>query len=350
MQGFPRILPHALQRGDTIGIISPSWFGGSPFIPRAKRGIATLNSAGFRTRIGSHAFNNRGAVSDTAENRAANLHDMFEDDGISAILCSIGGDHSNQLLPLIDWERIRKHPKVFIGASDITVLNLAIWKQTGLVTFNGPTLLTEWSEFPRMPEFSHESAMSTLTIPAPYGTLHASQSWTDEFLDWTASEHLSRRRAQRPSEGWKWIREGNARGPLIGVCLESMEHLRGTRFWPDMDGAMLFLETSEACPSPDTADAILMDYENMGVFDAIAGLLIARPYGMTPEDHERFWEVVDARTCRFHFPVVGNLDFGHTSPQLTLPIGIDATIDSIRKSISIDEAAVAGRKTQPEYP
>jgi muramoyltetrapeptide carboxypeptidase len=335
--------PKALIPGDTIGIISPSWFGGASFIPRARRGIAMLESLGYNVRIGEHAFNNHGSVSDSAHNRVLDLHSMFADDAVSAVLCTIGGDHSCHLLPLLDWSLIASHPKVFLGFSDITVLNIAIHTQTGLVTFNGPTLLTDWAEYPSMPEISKVSALRLLTRPVPFGALTPTPKWTDEFLDWETGEDTRRRRKHHQGEGWRWIRSGEATGTLIGGCLESLQHLRGTCFWPDLGGAILFVDTSEECRSPDAADAILMDYQNMGVFNEIAALLVARPYGMEPAARERFWHVIEERTEGFAFPVVGNLDFGHTTPLLTLPIGVRARVDGARGTIKILESAVTER-------
>jgi muramoyltetrapeptide carboxypeptidase len=334
------IKPKALTPGDTIGIISPSWFGGPGFVPRAQRGIRTLEALGYRVKVGEHAFNNRGSVSGTAKNRVADLHAMFADDEVNAIICTIGGGHSCHLLPLIDWDLIASNPKVSMGFSDITVLNVAIWSQTELVTFNGPSLLTDWAEHPVMPELSRRSALGVLTRAAPFGALPTSPEWTDEFLDWEKGQDTTRRRAHSPAEGWKWLRMGHATGPLVGGCLECLQHLRGTPYWPDLDGAILFIETSESCPSPESADAMLMEYENMGVFQQIAGLLVARPYGMTLEQHREFWRVVDERTRKFGFPVVGNMDFGHTSPQLTLSIGLMAQIDGVSRSVSITGSAV----------
>jgi len=343
MAPLARIMPPALQRGDTVGIVSPSWFGGETFIPRAQRGIAMLESLGFRVKIGQHAFNNRGHVSDTAENRASDLHAMFADPEVSAIICTIGGDHSCHLLPLLDWDLIRRNPKIFLGFSDITVLTNAVWSQTGLVTFNGPSLLTDWAEYPAMPEISRQSVLGILMNPEPFGDLPVSPEWTDEFLDWEAGEDLTRRRVHRPAEGWRWLHSGVAEGLLVGGCLESLQHLRGTPYWPDCDGAILFLETSEERPTAETIDAVLMDYENMGVLGQIEGLLVARPYCMTPEQKVAIWEVVQERTARFGFPVVANLDIGHTSPLLTLPIGCRIRIDSERACVSLVEGAVSGR-------
>jgi muramoyltetrapeptide carboxypeptidase len=102
MSNMTRMRPRALTPDDTIGIISPSWFGGPAFVPRARRGIETLEALGFHVRIGEHAFNNRGSVSDTARNRVADLHAMFADKEVAVILSTIGGDHSCHLFPLID--------------------------------------------------------------------------------------------------------------------------------------------------------------------------------------------------------------------------------------------------------
>lgn len=336
----PRIKPRALKHGDTIGIISPSWFGGPSFVPRARRGIATLESLGFTVKVGDYAFNNCGHISDTPENRVADLHGMFADDDVVAIICTIGGDHSNHLLTLIDWDLIQRNPKIFMGFSDITVLNIALWSRTGLVTFNGPSLLTDWAEFPSTPDISQDAALRLMCDPNPFGPIHTSEKWTEEFLDWETGEDLTRRRHHHPGTGWTWIRVGDATGPLIGGCLESLQHLRGTRFWPDLEGAILFLETSEDCPSPEAVDAMLMDYDTMGVFEQISGLLVARPYGMGAGQKMRFWQIIEHRTSRFHFPVIGNLDIGHTSPLLTVPIGINARIDGEAKSVEIIEPAV----------
>ncbi|MBA3275937.1 MAG: LD-carboxypeptidase, partial [Chloroflexia bacterium] len=287
-----------------------------------------------------HAFNNRGHVSDTAENRVADLHAMFADPEVAAILATIGGDHSCQLLPLIDWELIRDNPKIFMGFSDITVLNVAIRARTGLVTFNGPGLLTDWAEFPDMPAFSRENALRAIRTPEPMGDLAPSAWWTEEFLDWATGEDATRLRTRTPATGWRWLREGSAEGPLIGGCLESLQHLRGTPWWPHMTGALLFLETSEERPSPEDIDGMLMDYENMGVFDQITGLIFARPYGYSDDDKARLHEIIVERTARFGFPVLADTDTGHTTPLQTLPLGCNAILDSATNRFAITEAAV----------
>jgi muramoyltetrapeptide carboxypeptidase LdcA involved in peptidoglycan recycling len=329
-----------LRPGDIVGIVSPSWYGGESVAHRVERGIAQLKSLGFAVKIAPHALNASGYVSDTPEHRAADIHTMFADPGVRAIIATIGGDHSCHLLPLLDWVLLRANPKIFMGFSDITVLNVAIWSMTGLTTFNGPTLMTDWADYPLMPEYSEHYALRALCTAEPIGVVEPSPWWTDEFLDWSTKADLTRPREQRPSPGWTWLRGGTAEGILIGGCLESLQHLRGTRHWPDWNGALLFLETSEEKPSPVTVDAMLMDYENMGVLSQIRGLLVARPYGYSDEERAQLHEVIRERTRRYGFPIIADMDFGHTTPIFTLPIGCRASIDADVQRFTITEPAV----------
>jgi muramoyltetrapeptide carboxypeptidase LdcA involved in peptidoglycan recycling len=334
------IRPPRLRPGDTIGIISPSWGGPAVFPHRVEQGLRALQSLGFNVKMAPHASNQHGFVSGTAQNRAADIHEMFADPGVRMILASIGGNHSNHLLPHLDFNLIRQNPKIFMGFSDVTVLNLAIWHTTGLVTFNGPALMTDFGEYPAMLSYTREQFLRMVGSTSPLGVLPASTEWTEEFLDWGQKKDLQRPRQLQPSPPWVWLRPGAAQGPLVGGCLESLDHLKGTRFWPDLQGAILFLETSEEKPSPETVDSMLMDFENMGVFDCITGMLFGRPYGYTAIEKQQFHEVILERTQAYNFPILAEMDFGHTSPQLTLPIGIPARLDSTGQTFSILEPAV----------
>ena len=151
------IRPPRLRQGDVVGIVSPSWGGAGAFPHRVRMGQKHLESLGFRVRLGRHAMNRLGFVSDTAENRVSDLHEMFEDAEIRAIIAATGGDHSCHLLPLLDFGLIRNNPKIFMGYSDITVLNVSIWAKTRTVTFNGPALITDFAEYPRMFDYTERS-------------------------------------------------------------------------------------------------------------------------------------------------------------------------------------------------
>jgi len=334
------IKPPHLQKGDTLGIVSPSWYGGPDFQHRIERGVRQLQDLGFQVAMAPHALNNLGYISDTPENRAADIHGLFLDPQVKGIIASIGGDHSCHLLPLLDFDLIRSHPKVFMGFSDITVLTNAIWKMTGLVTFNGPTVMTEFAEFPQMPEYSRDLFMRTVCAGQPVGQIEPSGWWTEEYLDWRTKADLTRARKPEASPGWMWLKEGQAEGFLAGGCIESLQHLRGTRYWPDFTGAFLFFETSEDAPTPADVDGILMDYENMGVFDRIHGLLFGRPMGYTPAERSELHRVVLERTSKYRFPIVADMDFGHTSPMMTLPIGCKARVDTRARMFEIIETAV----------
>jgi len=334
------VRPPRLRKGDTVGIVSPSWGGGAEYPHRVERGVEYLESSGFRVRIAPHAMNSVGYVSDTAHNRASDIHAMFGDPEVRAIVATIGGDHSCHLLPLLDFDLIRKYPKIFMGYSDVTVLNVAIWQMTGLVTFNGPALMVELAEYPEVFEYTERHMLKVLCSAEPVGRVEPSAWWTEELLDWGEKEDLTRARAGEASSGWTWLKGGKAEGVLVGGCLESMQHLRGTPYWPDLDGAILFLETSEEKPEPERVDGILMDYENMGVLERIRGLLFGRPMFYEPEEREQLYEVILERTEGYGFPVVAEMDFGHTSPMFTLPVGCRAAVDADRERFEIVEPAV----------
>ena len=331
--------PPRLREGDTVGVISPSWGGGAEYPHRVERGVKYLESSGFLVKIAPHAMNSAGYVSDTPENRAADIHAMFGDPDVRAIFVTIGGDHSCHLLPLLDWDLIRSNPKIFVGWSDAHVLSVAIWKTTGLVTFNGPPIMVEIADYPSMPDYSERHMIRVLCAPEPLGVVRPSDWWTEEILDWDTKEDLVRARTRRESDGWTWLKGGAAEGVLAGGCLETIQHLRGTPYWPGWEGNILFLETSEEKPDPERVDGMLMDYENMGVFERIRGLLFGRPMFYEPDEREQLREVILERTAKYDFPVVADMDFGHTSPMLTLPVGCRALVDADRERFEVLDPA-----------
>ncbi len=334
------IKPPRLKPGDTIGIVSPSWGGAGAFPHRVEQGIRQLEALGFKVKLAPHALGQHGFVSGTPEQRASDLHAMFADPQVKAILAAIGGDHACHLLPLLDFDLIQSHPKILMGFSDNTVLNVAIWHKTGLVTFNGPMLLTDFGEFPRLLEYTERYFVRTVGGADALGKIDPARHWTEEFLEWGAKKDQERPRALQPSKGWTWLKTGRAKGRLVGGCLESLEHLRGTPYWPDWRDAIWFFETSEEKPSPEDVDGILMDYENMGVFDKLRGMLVGRPMRYSAEEKEQLRERILERTKRYTFPIITDMDFGHTSPTFTLPVGCRAKIDTYQLTFSILEPAV----------
>jgi muramoyltetrapeptide carboxypeptidase LdcA involved in peptidoglycan recycling len=332
--------PSRLKTGDTIGVVSPAWGGAGAFPQRVEQGIKYLDKLGFRVKVAPHALNQKGYVSDTPANRAQDIHAMFANPTIKAIIASIGGDHSCHLLPLLDFELIARHPKVFMGFSDITVLNVAIWKKSGLTTFNGPALLTDFAEYPQMLSYTEKYFLKAVTGMEPIGNVEPSPHWTEEILDWSEKKDLERPRQLSDSNGWTWLKDGQADGDLMGGCLESLQHLRGTEFWPAWENAIFFFETSEEKPSPETVDGILMDYQNMGVFGKLRGLIVGRPMSYSDEEKQSLRERILERTQGYSFPIITDMDFGHTAPQFTIPLGCLARLDSTTKHFEIVETAV----------
>jgi muramoyltetrapeptide carboxypeptidase LdcA involved in peptidoglycan recycling len=335
------IKPPKLEIGDKIGIISPSWGGPGTFPHRLEAGIRQIEQFGYQAVVTAHARNTHGFVSDSAENRASDIHAMFADPEIKAIIASIGGDHSCHLLPLLDFDLIRRNPKIFMGFSDITVLNIAIYQAAGLVTFNGPAVMTDFADQPHMDAYAERWMHRVLCHAEPAGLVEPAAAWTEEFLDWNQKKDLQRPRQMQPSSGWTWLKSGQGEGRLLGGCIESLQHLRGTSFWPDWSQSVLFFETSEEKPSPAAVDGILMDYENMGVLQELQGMLVGRPMRYTVEEKQALRDVILDRTQSYDFPIITDMDFGHTSPQITIPVGCRVRIDSNRERVELIEAAVS---------
>jgi muramoyltetrapeptide carboxypeptidase len=312
------VAPPRVRAGDTVAIISPSAPAVGWWPHRVERGRAYLESLSLKVRVMPNAGGKAGWVSASPEARAADIHEAFLDDRVRVVLASIGGNHANQILPHLDFELLAAHPKILQGYSDVTVLLWAIAQRSGLRTFHGPALTVEMAEFPAV---------------LPY---------TDRFLDFFTKADLSRARGLRPSPGWITLRSGVAEGPLVGGCLETIcWHLKGSAFWPDLSGAILFLETSEEAPSPAHVDAYLTDLEQLGVFDSIAGLILGRPMRYTDEQAKALWHVAEERTASAGIPVLGNVDLGHTDPMLTLPIGVAARVDAGGREFRLLESATA---------
>lgn len=318
----------------TVAVVSPSFGAAGAWPHRLERGTAYLASFGLRVRVMPNAARNEGWASAPAEARADDIHAAFEDDEVGVVLCSIGGNHSNQVLPHLDFELIGSHPKVFQGYSDITVLHWAMLGRTGVATFYGPALVSEMGEVPAPLPYTDRWLRAAWFRAEPLRYEPAAE-WTEEFLDWDAGADV-RPRATKPSPGWRTIRPGTAEGPVVGGCLETVcWHLLGSDYWLSPEGAILFLETSEEAPSPAHVDAYLTDLELAGAFDACAALVVGRPMGYSDEDVETLWRVVEERTAAAAIPVLGGFDCGHTDPMVTLPLGVTARLDAGARTFEV---------------
>ena len=336
------VLPPRLERGGTIGIVTPSIPMPAQVPRRFARGVAELERLGFEVRLGANALGSRGHRSGTIEERIADLHELFADPAVDAVLCAIGGFNSNSLLEELDYDLIREHPKVFVGYSDVTALHAGIWSQTGLAGCLGPSLLVQFGEFDGVDPYTWDSWERTLMRAEPAGVLPSSDSWTDEHLAWDEAD--TRRRERRPNRGPRTLREGEIEGPIAAGNLTTLLALAGTRFWPDLDGALLCLEDDH---NADVAilDRMLTPLRQLGVFEQVAGLALGR--FTTASDlapGSALDQVILETTRGFDFPIAADLDFGHTDPMLCLPWGVRARLeagDEVR--LSLVEPAVSER-------
>lgn len=326
------IYPPCLQVGDTIGIISPSAGLAGLFPHRAEQGARMLEEMGFHVRFSSHARDCDGWAASSAENRAKDIHDMFTSEDVSAIICAIGGNHSNQVLKYLDFDLIKNHPKIFLGYSDITVLHYAFASQANLRTYYGPCLISEFGEHPSVLPYTEASFKKTLMNRGPVGEIEAPTEWTDEFLDWFNKEDTKGPRKMNPHHGYEWWRSGNASGPLWGGTIPSINHLAGTKYWVDPTDTIFFIDIPEGGPGEympqSELDSYLADLDNLGVFKSIGGLIIGRPYRYGENEIKVLRSMVDQYTNHYNYPILYNAAIGHTSPIITAPLGSNARIDS----------------------
>ena len=326
-------VPPPIEAGSAVAVVSPSFGAVGRWPHRVKQATKYLESLGLWVKVMPNAERQDGWVSASGAERADDLHRAFADDEVSVVVASIGGNHSNQLLPHLDFDLIRENPKWLQGYSDITVLHWALLQHAGMATMHGPRSRLEMAEYPEVFAYTDRWLRAAWFREQPL-FFEAARVWTEEFLDFDMQADLSRARRLQPSEGWVTVREGEGEGPLIGGCLETIcWHLKGSSEWLDLQGSILFFETSEEVPTPEHVDAYLTDLENLGVFDSISGLVVGRPRGYSEDERKALWDIVAQRTEGSGVPVLANLDIGHTDPMLTLPLGVEARLDATSQTL-----------------
>ncbi|MFF2030608.1 S66 peptidase family protein [Arthrobacter sp. NPDC058192] len=250
--------------------------------------------------------------SSSVESRVADLHAAFADPEVAGILTVIGGFNSNELLPCLDWDLIAANPKILCGYSDITALQNAILAHTGLVTYSGP----HWSSFGMRDHFEQTRHWFVETLlNGQDQEIKPSESWTDD--DWFLDQD---NRSPLAGEGWWAVQPGTASGRIVGGNLCTLNLLQGTPHMPSLDGALLFLEDDyESHPATFARDLTSL----LQVPDArgITGLVIGRFQRASRMTKDLLEQIVRTQQGLSGLPVLANADFGHTQPQITLPIG-----------------------------
>lgn len=316
------IHPRPLKPGDTVGLITPGTYVSDP--DRLVTAERTLRYFGLKPRFGRNVRRRDGYLGGSIDERLSDLHDMFRDPEVKALLCVRGGVGSSQLLDRIDYDLIRRNPKILAGFSDITSLHLAIHKRAGLVTFHGPVAVSGFTEYTQKcfrRALFNSRPMGVLTNPPETNTL-------------------------RPANPLRAIVPGRARGPLVGGNLTLVSLLMGTPFEIETRGRILFLE--DVGEEPYRIDRLLTQLRLAGKFDGVAGVIWGKcsdcgPRTCQPSFDSTFstGEVVDQILGKLKVPVLSGLVIGHTDDQLTLPLGVMAALDADRGTLTLEEAATS---------
>jgi muramoyltetrapeptide carboxypeptidase LdcA involved in peptidoglycan recycling len=343
------IFPRRLSPGDTVAVLSPSWGGPHLFPHVFDLGLRNLTQTlGVQVREFPTTRMSADALYRDPKARAADINAAFADPDIRAIFASIGGDDCVRILPYLDLPTILANPKILMGYSDTTTLT-AYLAQKGLVTFNGPAIMAGFAQLHRMPIELGQHLRTLLTEPIPIYDYAPFPNWVDAYRDWGNPAYDGDTEPFRPHEGWRWIQgEAIAQGRLFGGCIEVLEFMKATPFWPSPDfwsSRILFLETSEDKPTVDQVVWMLRNYGSIGALGQLAGLLLGRARSYSDAEKESLYEAV-ARVVSFEFdrpdlPILANLDFGHTDPQWILPLNVLAEIDPKKKRFSVLESPVA---------
>lgn len=341
------IKPPRLKAGDKVATISLSWGGaGDPEILwRYEQGKQRLEEV-FGLEVVEMPLTLKGSeyVYEHPKERARDLMQAFLDPSIKGIISCIGGNESIRMLPYIDFNVIRKYPKVFIGYSDTTVTHM-ICRKAGVSSFYGPAVLSEFAENVTMYDYTTHWIKKVLFNAEPIGEIPAAEGWTSEYLPWLI-ENKHTARQLNPSTGYEVLQgRGVHRGELIGGCMDTLEMLKGTEIWPSLeewDGKLLFFETSEDKPSPLLFSCWLRNYAAQGILHRVSGLLFAKPYdeAYMEEYREAIIKIVRDEQKLTELPILFNLNFGHTAPMCIMPYGAEAEINCEAKSFTILESGV----------
>ena len=313
------IKPERLRSGDVIGIVAP---GSPPPDPAdIDRYAFAIQKLGFQPKLAPNVRQRLGYLAGDDASRASDLMGMFADDSVKAIICVRGGYGSARLLGMLDFSFIRRHPKIFIGFSDITALHCALQMRSRLVTFHGPTLNTDITDSSPS-AFSIQSLLKTVMQPSAPGSICGD-----------AQKNIS------------ILKSGTATGPLVGGNLSVLSTLIGTPFQPRFKDAIFFFE--DVSEPPYHFDARLTQLLNAGLLQQVAGVAVGTNKDCVDPDAAKSKEyqqslddVLRDRLLPLGVPVVSGLPFGHVRDNATLPMGLQATLDGVNGDLVMNESAV----------
>jgi len=322
-----KIYPEKLKSGDEVRIIAPS--RSVKILSDEIKNIANkrFEDLGFKLSFGKHVDETDEFNSSSIKSRVEDLHDAFTDKNVKGIITVIGGFNSNQLLKYIDWDLIKNNPKIFMGYSDITVLNNAIFAKTGLVTYSGP----HYSSFGQKLYFDYtlEYFKKCLMEDNPF-EIKPSDSWSDDawYLDQNKRELIK-------NLGYLVINEGESEGTILGANLCTFNLLQGTEFFPNLTDSVLFLE-DDAETVPHTFDRDLQSLIHLPDFNKVRGLVIGRFQKKSNMTNDLLIKIIKTKKELNNIPVIANVDFGHSDPKITFPIGGEVKIVALKNKTLIN--------------
>lgn len=301
-----KLKPNRLKEGDTIGLVAPAGiiFDGEEF----NRMRSVLEEMGFKVKFGEHVRKRHGYFSGEDTERAEDLNRMFADDDVNGIIAVRGGWGCARILPYLDFEMIRKNPKVYSGFSDNTTLHLAILAYSGLVTFHGPMGNSAWSDLTR--KYFREVLVE--------GNLPVMESKSEV----------------------KTIKDGLAQGSLIGGNLSILNTSLGTPYQPDLRGGILFLE--DIGESSYKIDRMLTHLKQAGMMDELAGFVFGKCTNCGDGSRPTFTmeEVLKQHIEPLGIPAFYGADISHEEDNFTLPMGLQAELNADAGTIKLLEEAV----------
>ncbi|HEY9693629.1 MAG TPA: LD-carboxypeptidase [Oculatellaceae cyanobacterium] len=311
------IKPLRLKVGDTVGLISPA----SPInAADIEPVVQTLASLGLKAKLGKHILDRYGDIAGKDSDRAADVNQMFADTSVSAILPMRGGWGCNRILPLLDYDLIRPHPKIIIGYSDITSLLLAIYARCGFVTFHGPVGTSTWNSFSRdyFKQIIFDSKAVTFQNPINGDNLNSTTIKVET------------------------ITPGKARGRLIGGNLSVLTAMIGSAYLPSWQQKILFLE--EVGEDIYRVDRMLTQLKLAGILQQISGFIFGQCTNCSPgKDNQSLPlpEILLNHIQPLGIPAWYGSMIGHIKDKFTLPVGVLVEIDANTGTIQMLEQAVS---------
>ncbi len=310
------IKPERLRAGDRICVVSPA----SPTLTKTyyERGNAALDAMGYHVVPGRHVRDRRLLFAGDAKVRAADINNAFRDRRIKAIICVRGGCGTAQMLPYIDFSAVLRNPKIFVGYSDITSLQLAIFQRTGLVTFYGPMVSTDFGK--QLAGYTRENFFKMLTN-------------TGEMIELK----------NPPKKEMITIVPGKAAGRLTGGCLSIVVASLGTPYEIDTKDKVLFFEDIDE--KPHRIDRYLTQLLQAGKLTQARGIIFGTFPQCSYTVRDNYYkynvallDIIRERTVPLRIPCIYGLQFGHVRSKLTIPFGAAATLDATNRRVTVEAA------------